>query len=182
MSSHAQFITYYNDYKHKVYSFVLYRVGGDSALAEDITSATFLKAYEKFERYDDTYAFSTWIFTIARNTVTDHYRAHKGENIDIDEVQEIIEDERVDEADWQLAIDRELKLPEIYAALEKLPDNQKEVVILKYLEDHTTKEIAEIIDQSEGYVRLALSRGLKRLQPLLQNLKNLVILLFIPWL
>ena len=182
MSAHNQFITYYNDYKHKVYSFVLYRVDGDRQLAEDLTSDAFLKAYEKFHRYDDTYAFSTWIFTIARNTVFDYYRKHQGEHTDVTELEEVLPDERTDVADWQLAIDRELKLPEIHAALATLPAVQKEAIILKYLDDQDTKEIATIMDQSEGYVRLALSRGLKRLCPLLQNLKALTILLFIPWL
>lgn len=174
-----EFSELYHQYKHKVYSFVLYRVGGDVSLAEDLTSDTFLKAFERFASYDRTYAFSTWIYTIARNTVIDHYRRQKGEAADVDELAEVIADERDTVEDWQFALDRAPKLKEIYAALEHLPDFHKDCVILKYLEDHSTAEIADITGASESYVRQGLSRGLKKLKPLLQTLVTFLILIYL---
>jgi len=174
-----EFSDYYHEYKHKVYSFVLYRVGGDVALAEDLTSDTFLKAFERFESYNDTYAFSTWIFTIARNTIIDHYRKDKGQESDVDELAEVIGDDRDTIDDWIHQLDRAPKAKEIYKALETLPEFYKDCVILKYLEDHTNAEIADITGQSESYVRQGLSRGLKKLKPLLQTLAALVITLLL---
>ena len=173
------FTDYYHQYKHKVYSFVLYRVGGDVNLAEDITSDVFLKAFERFESYNDKYAFSTWIFTIARNTVIDHYRKDKGPESDVDEFAEIIGDDRDTEEDWIQNLDRAPKAKEIYKALENLPDFHKDCIILKYLEDHTNAEIAEITGHSESYVRQGLSRGIKRLRPLLQTMALLLITLLL---
>ena len=74
-SMDAAFTDFYHEYKHKAHRFTLYRVGGDQNLAEDLTSDIFLKAFERFKTYDSTYAFCTWIFTIARNTIIDHYRS-----------------------------------------------------------------------------------------------------------
>lgn len=172
-----EFSDYYHQYKHKVYSFVLYRVGGDVNLAEDLTSDVFLKAFERFESYNPKYAFSTWIFTIARNTVIDHYRKDKGQAADVNELAEVIGDERDTVEDWGFELDRQPKLKEIYRCLEKLPDFHKDCLILKYLEDHTNTEIAEITGQSESYVRQGLSRGLKKLKPLLQGMTTLLIII-----
>lgn len=93
--------------------------------------------------------------------------------------EEVIPDERTDVEDRNLNLDREPKLQETYAALEKLPPFAKDCIILKYLEDHSTAEIAEITDQSESYVRQGLSRSLKPLRPMLQTLKLLMILILL---
>lgn len=174
-----EFAAYYHDYKHKIYSFVLYRVGGDNNLAEDITSDVFLKAFKRFESYDTQYAFSTWIFTIARNTLIDHYRKDKGAAVDVDEFAEVIGDDRDTIEDWNFELDRVPKLKEIYAALEHLSDFHKDCLILKYLDDRTNAEIAEITGRTESYVRQGLSRGIKQARPLLQNLVTLLLILII---
>lgn len=65
----------YADQLPRVYNFFRYRVGA-GAVAEDLTSLTFEKAWTARERYRrDVAAFSTWLFTIARNVAIDHYRA-----------------------------------------------------------------------------------------------------------
>ena len=70
----ADLETLYLENFQKVYSYAYYRVL-DSALAEDLTSAVFVKAVESFYRFDPTRAkFSTWVMRIAHNTLIDHYR------------------------------------------------------------------------------------------------------------
>ncbi len=179
MTRDSEFIDYYNQYKHKVYSFVLYRVGGETQLAEDLTSDIFLKAFERFETYNDSYAFSTWVFTIARNTIIDHYRKTQGVHIDLEDIQEVTPDDRETIEDWHIELDKAPKLEAIYKALDKCSDFQKDCIIMKYLEDKTTKEIAEITDETEGYVRLALSRGLKKIRPMLQTLSLILLIILI---
>ena len=64
----------YADQLPRVYNYFRYRVG-DDALAEDLTATTFEKAWRARKRYRrDRAAFSTWLFTIARNVATDYYR------------------------------------------------------------------------------------------------------------
>jgi len=182
MTDEQRFIDFYNEYKHKIYSFVCYRVGGDINLAEDLTSDAFLKAFEKFESYNPKFAFSTWIFTIARNTIIDHYRQGQSASVDLEDVQEALVNEDDTEMKWIENLDRPPKLETIYAALEKLSDFQKDCVIMKYLEDEDTKEIAVVTDQTESYVRMALSRGLRKLKPLLQTIQTLLMLYLLPFL
>lgn len=172
-SEYTLFTSYYEQYKDKVFSFFYYRLDADTPLAEDLTSDTFLKAFDRFETYQDKYAFSTWIYRIARNTLIDHFRTNKRE-----EPEESEELEKVaSKEDFTLEVDRKLKQKEIEIALSKIPGNQREAVILKYLEELETKEIAEILDTSQANVRKLLSRGISALRASFVSLLIAIILL-----
>ena len=76
-SAAEAFAGFYEQYLPKVYRYISYRIS-DTHTAEDITSAVFEKALNKFKSFSPEKAsFSTWIFTIARNTLTDHFRAER---------------------------------------------------------------------------------------------------------
>lgn len=164
MSQLTTFHDYYDAYKEKVYSFFFYRLERDSALVEDLTSDTFLKAYQNFDRYDDQYAFSTWIYTIARNTLTDYFRRHK-----IHESVETMQEEGRDIADdsstdFESQLSAEMSVDQVKDVLDGLPAQQRECIILKYLEQMETAEIANVTGLSEANVRQQVSRGMKRLR------------------
>ncbi|MDF2379603.1 MAG: RNA polymerase sigma factor [Candidatus Gracilibacteria bacterium] len=158
------FDDYYHDYKKKVYNFFFYRLDRDSALVDDLTSDTFIKAFEKFESYDDTYAFSTWIYTIARNTMIDYFRRHK-KTTSIETMNEKgIEIEDEDSTDFENKLSAEMSVEQVKEVLDTLPALQRECIVLKYLEDMETSQIADIMGESEGNVRQSISRGMKRLR------------------
>jgi len=180
MASHS-FIHYYHEYKHKVHSYLYYRVGGDTGLAEDLTSDVFLKGFEKFDQYDSQYAFSTWIFTIARNTLTDHWRREGRMDIaEVDDVADYAGTESPEEH-WQKDLDKPYQMELIHQALDTLPDFQKDCIIMKYLDDKTTKEIADITQTNESNVRQALSRGFKKIRPMLSPLLALLTFVISLW-
>src|SRR5688572_18420569 len=78
-ASTADWEALYRDSLPRVYNYFRYRVG-DGPLAEDLTSATFEKAWRYRERYRrELAAFSTWLFTIARNVAVDHFRRQHAE-------------------------------------------------------------------------------------------------------
>src|SRR5438105_4967804 len=84
-ATEADWDALYREELPRIYNFFRYRVGND-ALAEDLTSTTFEKAWRARDRYRrDLAAFSTWLFTIARNVAADHFRAHRAE-VSLDEV------------------------------------------------------------------------------------------------
>jgi len=149
---------YYNTYKHKIFSYFFYNVSQDRTLAEDLTSDAFLKAFEKFETYDDTYEFSTWIFTIARNTLYDYYRSQKID-IPLEDDEEMTLQEFIKyEQDFDRAIDTGIAIEQVYSAMKHIPENQREVILMKYLEDFSTKEISSMIGKTEASIRKNLSR------------------------
>jgi RNA polymerase sigma-70 factor (ECF subfamily) len=156
-----QFLVHYHDYKNKIYSYILYRINGNTELAEDITSDVFFKAYKAFAKYDEkSAAFSTWIYRIARNTLIDHFRKNKMHQTEYND--EIHGGEN--EEHFVDRLDVEIDMKKVHGALETLPDLQREIVVLKLLENFDTHEIAEQVGKTPENVRKILSRGLKTLR------------------
>ncbi len=169
MLSDEVFLQHYDELKHKVFSYFYYRLNYDTQLAEDLTSDTFCKAFAKKNHYDSDFAFSTWIFTIARNHLTDYFRKNKQKEIDLldDAVEDLAEDET--ELFWKKSIDQKIFKNKFQEALLHLNETQKDVILLKYLEDRTNQEVAEILDLTVANVRQNHCRGIKKLKPLLQK-------------
>ena len=176
MSHSLTFSDCYDQYKHKVYSFFYYRLNGDEQLAEDLTSDTFLKVFDKFDSYNEKYALSTWVYTIAKNTLTDFFRKNKAD-VSLEDYEEIhgeSEDERLEDIEKKL--NTALTTEKVLEVLEELPPFHKECIVLRYLEEMEMEEIAEITGKSEANVRQALSRGMKKLKS--YEWEFIVILLF----
>lgn len=158
------FDEYYHEYKQKVYNFFYYRLDRDSALVDDLTSDTFMKAFEKFDTYDDTYAFSTWIYTIARNTMIDYFRRHK-QTLSIETMNEKgVEIEDEDSTNFENKLSAEMSVEQVKEVLDTLPPLQRECIVLKYLEGMEHAQISDITGESKGNVRQSVSRGMKRLR------------------
>lgn len=163
------YIEYYNQYKDKIFSYFYYNLRNNRELAEDLTSDTFMKWYEKIDTYDNQYNFSTWIFTIARNKLIDYYRKEKVEvSIDNEENLEIDEFLKY-EQDFVKKIDTEFKMEDVYLALEKIPSSQKEFIIMKYLNEFSTQEIANMSGKTEANIRKIISRWLQKLSSILKT-------------
>lgn len=170
---HREFTSQYKTHRDKVFSFIYYRTGGDRALAEDITSETFLKAYENYEDFDDRFAFSTWIYRIARNTLIDHFRRNaKTASIQLDEAIEIPDESSI-EAETAL---RDAS-NEIEDLILRLPSLQRDCVTLRYLAEMDFAEIAYLLESNETNVRQAVSRGIKKLREKTSHISELATVL-----
>lgn len=164
LKQHRAFIQNYNETKDKVFSFFYFRLAQDSAVAEDLTSDTFLKAYDKFDTYREEYAFSTWVFTIARNTLTDHYRSvGKRDTVSLEEAEDTPSTLFSPEEFSNTILEREL----IESAIAELTDLQQECIRRRFFEQQSTKEIAANTNTTEDNVRQSISRGIKKLRELL---------------
>lgn len=162
-----EYIKYYNDYKDKVFTYFYYNLAKNREQAEDLVSDTFLKAFEKFDNYNDNFAFSTWIFTIAKNTLFDYYKKQKYD-IQLDEVSEINYKEFLSyETDIWQNMDNKEKIEDFSNALEKLDLAQKEVIIMKYINDFSNKEISEKTWKTEENVRKIKSRWMKKIKEIM---------------
>lgn len=136
----------YNQYHDKVQWFIQEKVG-DKFLAEDLCSEVFIKVLNKYDSFDDTKSsVSTWIFTIARNTLIDYYRGRK--------VFEEVPEELANESDIDEEICNNETLDELASALEKLDERERDIVIFRYYSGLTLKDIAEKMDISYAYVKI----------------------------
>lgn len=157
-SSPSTFTGVYAEYKDRIYSYIFYRVDRDQDLTDDIVSDIFLKVYEKFDTYDQSYALSTWLYTIARNTLIDHYRRRR-ETVDIEFVS------LADETDplYRL-ITEDISLREVEDALKNLPAEQRSCIEAQFFKGQTSLEIAEATGLSHSAVRKHVSRGIAKLR------------------
>jgi len=126
---------------------------GSHAGAEDLTSATFEKAWRSRHRYrKDLAAFSTWLFAIARNVATDHYRRSRVE-VTLDEVA----DREAGETPEDVA-ERRSDFERLARLLEELAPRERELVALKYGAELTNRAIARVTGLGESNVGTILHR------------------------
>lgn len=156
-----RFASYYNTYFEKIYRYIFFRVGQNRETAEDLTSEVMLKAYEAFEDFDQERNFKVWIYRIARNHLIDHYKKTKKNIVDLEDAEyELKFDDKLEEK-----AETKMKMEHVEQAIERLPEQHKEVITLKFMSEMTNKEIAEILNLKETHVRVLVNRatgGLKK--------------------
>lgn len=155
---HKTFEAHYDAYVRKIYAYVYYRTQHRET-AEDLTSQVFLKALDKFGTFDESRGtFSAWIYGIARNALTDHYRASR-ETVDIDDVWDLKSSE-----DVARDVEARERVEKLRPYLQALPKDQRELVFLRLWDGLSYKEIAEITGRSEDACKMAFSRTVARLR------------------
>lgn len=144
----------------------LYRMcGGDRALAEDLVQETFFRFIRSIGKYRHPRPFKPWLYTIAVNLARDHYKSADSRHTDsMTEAFEVATEAALDEP---LFSADEARL--VATALAALPHHQRETVILRYYQDLSLNEIAEILHIPTGTVKSRLSLGLNRLRELLEH-------------
>jgi len=127
------------------------------AEAEDLCSDVFEKVLRKLPDYQpDKATLSTWIFTITRNTVIDYYRRSRPQE-ELDE--NLSDDSEVDEDLLQSE-----SLSELAEALKRMPQQLRDIVVLRYYDGKPLTEIARMMDLSYGAVKLRHQNALEILR------------------
>jgi RNA polymerase sigma-70 factor, ECF subfamily len=144
----------------KVYNYFRYRLG-DGPAAEDLTAATFEKAWSKRKQYRrDKAAFSTWLFTIASRVAIDYYRRQPARTHAPLEAAESISNG----ADVEEQVLARQDQADLAALLEELPTRERELVALKYGAGLNNRQIAGLTNLSETNVGSILHRTVQKLR------------------
>lgn len=145
----------YDSYAAAIYKFIFYKTMHKET-AEDLTSKVFFKVLEKISSFNsEKSSFRTWLYTVARNTVIDHYRTQK-KNKNIEDVWDLSSKEEVDEI-----VENRLQLEKVQEALKDLKPEQREIVLLRIWQGMTYQEIAEAIGSTEGACKMKYTRAMK---------------------
>lgn len=150
----AEFRTLYERYLPRVYRYLFYRVG-ERAMAEDLTSQTFLAALEGLAGYRHRGHFAAWLFGIARHKLADHYRRPQGARLS----GELAADQ-AGLLDQVVAMDN---LQNLAVVVNGLPEEEQELLRLRYAAELSLAEIAALQGRSLGAVKMSLYRLLARL-------------------
>ena len=169
------YIKAYDLYINQLYRFIYFKVGSREE-AEDLSSAVFLKAWHHIlgNSLKDEKTLKALLYKIARNLIIDHYRKSKArETVSLDNGEgggrEIIDEKQnagqlmEARADWLVL---ETKLPE-------LKDEYREIIILRFINQLSVKEIADILNKPKGNVRVLIFRALGALRELVGKNENL---------
>ena len=149
----------YLDYYKKVMGYISARIRS-RADAEDLCSEVFEKVQRKLDEFDSSKAsVSTWIFTITRNTVIDHFRRTRPSG-ELDE--NLAGDFEVD-----ASILHTESLSSLAAALKQLPTELRDIIVLRYYDGKPLTEIAELMHLSYGAVKLRHQSALVKLKRLM---------------
>ncbi|RZU42494.1 RNA polymerase sigma factor [Edaphobacter modestus] len=168
--------------QHRRIYAICYRFTGSSSDAEDLTQDVFLKLYRNLASFDlHKGSFQTWITTLARNLLVDHFRRTRLDRasdsldatFDGEEDGPTMADRLADTRDSQEQQFASLELKtRIQEALKQLSPELREAVILRDLEDMDYKDIAQVLRIPEGTVKSRISRGRGELARLLQRIEK----------
>jgi RNA polymerase sigma-70 factor (ECF subfamily) len=156
----AAFATLYRRYLDRVYGYAFYQLG-DHHDAEDATERIFLAALRALPGFrDQGSTFRAWLFRIAHNTVANAHRSRSRRPAE--PMPDGFERPAPDADPARLvAMADELRI--VRQAIDQMPDDRRQVILLRFVDELSTAEIAEVLDRSPGAVRVLLHRSLRDL-------------------
>ncbi len=151
----------YRRYSGKIYSKCISLLK-DEALAEDAMQEIFSKIFLNLSRFAEKSKFSTWVYSITYNYCIDFLRRKKKQvdlfAEDIERAPDIADDEIPDK------VLLEMEIAQLRTVLENIPADDKAVLLMKYQDDMSIKEIASVLDKTESAVKMKIKRAKAKAQ------------------
>lgn len=154
-------------YNVKLFNF-FYRTTADRDLSHDLTQNVFERILKYKHSYKEGAPFKAWFYQIARNVKTDHFKKKKLETTPIDKVKS---EREVKLSVENFDLEKQEHIHLLYQALNQLPADKKEILVLSQIEEMEYTEIAQIFNITENLARVKVHRALKSLKELFH--KNL---------
>lgn len=157
-----KFISAYHLYVDEIYQYVYLRIGWNQEVAEDLTQEIFMEVYRGYSRFRGLCSERTWIFKIARNKLNDFYRKQYSQKFEFVELSHALEEGFADSSqDIEEGMIRSLEREKVRECLNALPVQYQIVLVLKYMDEKSVKEIAAIVGKSPKAVESILQRAKK---------------------
>ncbi len=160
---HDAFSQLYQLYFDRIYRYVRLKLG-NAIDAEDITAAVFFNAWRTIHNFSPQResSFAAWLFRLAHNAVVDRFRSMRDiVSLDATDPRAIIHSVQPGP---EAQIERKLTIHELSAALRLLTEEQREVVLLRFVEGLSAREVGDIMGKQEGAVRGMQFRAIEALR------------------
>ena len=157
-------------YQHRLLRYLVY-LTGRRELAEDLFQETWIRVLERGHQYNDRYAFSTWLFAVARNLAIDHMRRKQPASLDglLNDDEAPMDVPATGQASaFDMTLQREQN-EHIAAGMQHLPAEYREALVLRFQEGMSLEEIASVARVPLGTVKSRIYRGLSGLEPWLKG-------------
>ncbi len=159
---HSEFLKAYEELSDAIFRHCFFRVS-DRDVATDMTQDTFVKTWQAIEKGQQIENLRAFLYKVASNLVIDYYRKKK--EISLDMLKEKGFDPVKEGKEPMDFMDLKLALKE----LDRLPEKYRQAVTMRYIEDMSVGEIADILGESENVVSVHIHRGLKELKKNVQS-------------
>ena len=166
-----------NLYRDPIY-FMLYEKVKDKELAKDLTIEALGKAFKKLHLYTPDYAFSTWLFTVARNNCIDYLRKNKIQTISIEKIKEDNNGNRInfdiksDDPNPEKILIKKQRIAILRQIVDQLKPKYRILVKLRYFKEMSYEEIAEDLNIPIGTVKAQLYRSRENLFKIMSGIKD----------
>jgi RNA polymerase sigma-70 factor, ECF subfamily len=160
LESEDEFAEMYQSYQQPIYRFLFWRTR-DEATSDDLTSSVFEKAWRARASFHGG-SVQAWLYRIARNTLTDHWRRKQA--LPLENAEQLANEDTVSVAEQ---LDTDQAVAELRVALRQLPSDMRRLVELRFIEGLSAKQVGERLGMTEGNVRVVQYRALKRMRKLL---------------
>jgi len=148
----------YSEYLDRIYRYIFYRVR-NTMIAEDITEEVFVKAWKSiYSCKGRGHTFLSWLYRIAHNQVVDNFRSRRKEDLSVET------EELADVSVIETGVEANLEWQEVLGLIAALPQNQAQVITMKFIEGLDNCEIGRIMGKSQGAVRILQMRALATLR------------------
>ncbi len=158
-----KFLEFYDQHITRIYRYVYFRVGSEET-AQDLSSEAFLKTWQYLKDGKEIGNLSAMIYQVCRNLIADYFRKNKSLPINLDDISEMNLNETEFTDNSFQAANINFELDQIKERIKLLRDEYQDLIVWHYVNDLQIKEIAQILDKSEGSIRTSLSRALKALK------------------
>lgn len=172
LSSEDCFSVLISRYEDKLGRYIRRRSNANKEDVQDILQEVFLKVYLNLRGFNTRLSFSSWVYRIAHNEMVSWYRKRKvrpeGNMVDIEDDTLFLMVGEIEIDVGVLKKEAEEKMFE--EGLEKLPDKYRELIVLKFLEGKSYKEIGDILEMPEGTIATRINRGKKKLRDIINKM------------
>ena len=154
----------YDEYHQDVFQFLIYLVK-NRHLSEDLMHEVYIRVFRAYDRFEGKSSEKTWLFSIAKNVAIDHFRKtavrkkHSTDFFDW-ETQQLVSKERIPEEIAELNEDKIF----LYTMLDECTGDQKMVIIMRFFQDLSIAETADVLGWTEGKVKTTQHRAIKSLR------------------
>jgi len=160
----AQFMKVYENYADGIFRYCLFRVW-DKELARDLTQEAFCRAWFQLAEGKDIDNLRAFVYKVARNLIIDNSRKRKDVSLD-----QMLDDAKISlPATSANQVESYVDGRLLLRSLEQLDEQYKEVVMLRYIEEMTPAEIAEVLGEKANAVSIRINRGISKLRELING-------------
>jgi RNA polymerase sigma-70 factor (ECF subfamily) len=154
----TQFLASFDAYGDAIYRFCLLKVSR-TEVAQDLTQEVFIRYWQSLLKGEDFKNERAFLYTIARNLVIDWYRKRKDQSLDA-----VLESGIDFKGDGIESVTKDSEISEVLTIIEQLDSVDREVLLLRYVEGFSPKEISKLLSESTNVISVRIHRAIKKVQ------------------